>query len=93
MALEDGRKPTRSRGGSGFKDSIREWMTARNIFAEGISQESLEFLIYRKINKKGFDGTPGLVSDVINDKLIDDLEDKIASIELDAIVSNIKRAI
>ena len=61
-ALQDGRKPTQGGGsGSGFFDQILEWCRARGI------DEGAAFPIYRKINREGYEGTPGLLDDPIKE--------------------------
>ena len=81
--LEFGRGPTkRSGGGSGrsLRDQIFDWIKNRGISPSGITQESLAFLISRKIHKEGNQlfnaikaGSPpsGVISNVINTKSID----------------------
>ena len=62
-ALQDGRKPTSS-GGSGtstFFNSIVEWCRARGI------DEKAAYPIYRKINREGYEGTPNVLDNPIND--------------------------
>lgn len=88
--LEDGRKPSKSKGGSGFLDELREWMKARNIFSQGMTPEQLEFLIYRKINKVGFQGTTGLISNIINQSLFQKIENEVAEKTLEETFQNIK---
>lgn len=73
-ALEDGRKPSESSGGRGFFEQIEQWVLDR-----GLPIESA-YPIYRKINKKGYKGTKGLLSipseEIINstkDALVDNL--------------------
>lgn len=91
--LEDGRKPSKSSGGSGFLDELREWMKARNIFSQGMTPEQLEFLIYRKINKVGFSGTPGLISNIINQSLFQKIENEVVEKTLEDTFNNIKATV
>jgi hypothetical protein len=71
-ALQDGRKPTENGGTGKVKYLIRQWINDRGIIPkDGISKDSLVYLITRKIHEKGYKGTPGLIDDVINDSLID----------------------
>jgi hypothetical protein len=53
--LEDGRGPTKGGAGSGKKLSevIREWIDAKGINPNGVSKNSLAFLIARKIHNEG----------------------------------------
>ena len=69
-ALEDGRKPTSNVSGTGWKDSLLEWIRARGI------DEGALYPIYKKINKEGFKGTPGVLSDPIK-KGVEELRKKI----------------
>jgi hypothetical protein len=57
-ALEDGRKPTKSTGGSGngFFEQIEQWVLDRGI------HKSAAYPIYKKINEKGYKGTKGLLT-------------------------------
>lgn len=53
MTLVFGRKPTSSGGSGTLKGNILEWIKAKGIQADGIKQESLAFLIARKIHQYG----------------------------------------
>lgn len=68
--LEDGRKPTENNSGTGWKDSLLEWIRAR-----GIDEDAL-YPIYKKINEKGYKGTEGVLSDPIK-KGVEELRKKI----------------
>ncbi|HET6224653.1 MAG TPA: hypothetical protein VFF27_00145 [Bacteroidia bacterium] len=75
MALEFGRGPTKKSGTGVLKDSIRQWIKDKGIKgSNGISEDSLVFLITRKIHREGYAGTPGLISDVISDELRENIE-------------------
>jgi len=61
-ALQDGRKPSSGGGsGAGFFEDIIEWCRARGI------DERAAYPIYRKINREGYEGTPNVIDDPIND--------------------------
>lgn len=79
VALIDGRKPTSkgaSSGGQTLRDSILDWIEAKGLVVEGITSESLAFLISRSIHEKGTllyqrGGGNNLFETVINDSKID----------------------
>jgi len=56
------------------KQAIREWIDAKGISPDGISKDSLAFLIARKIGESGTtiyqQGGSDLVSDIITDELV-----------------------
>ena len=67
-ALEDGRKPTKDKtkrytnvSESQFFQSIIEWCRARGI------DEGAAFPIYRKINEDGYEGTPNVLNNPLNE--------------------------
>lgn len=72
--LEYGRKP----GKRPPKEAIKQWIADKGIVPNGISTDSLAYLIARKIGEKGSmiyqQGGSDLLSSVINDELIDDLK-------------------
>lgn len=71
FALEKGRKATSSfgpfprYGGLTFKESLKLWMAAKGIEPKAF------YPIYRSINKKGFPGTPGVLSKPLSEQAID----------------------
>jgi hypothetical protein len=84
--VDSGRDP----GGKGPPfdpvDPIREWIDVRGIRPQGISKDSLAFLIRRKIAIKGIDAAPFLylfwdhiddLNDVIADSAREDVENNI----------------
>jgi len=75
--LEDGRGPTRQGGSGVVKEKIREWIKAKGITSD-LSEDSLVFLISRKIHREGYAGTKGLLTDVFNEQRIDALGNAIA---------------
>jgi len=67
-ALQDGREPTKDKtkkyknvSESEFFQSIVEWCRARGI------DERAAYPIYRKVNEEGYEGTPNIIDDPIND--------------------------
>jgi hypothetical protein len=51
--LEVGRRPTSAGGDGSLKRAIRQWIDDKGIIANGISKDSLAFLIARKIHREG----------------------------------------
>ncbi len=83
-ALQHGRRAGRMPP----RDVIRQWIDSKPInVAQGMTKDQLAFLIQRKIGREGIKvpnrfNPGGVISDVINDQLIDKIfkEVKIASI-------------
>lgn len=80
LNLEFGRKATHATGpfprygGLTFKESLRLWMQAKGI-DEGKKSDNAQYgpvlwAIYVNINKKGFAGTPGVISGPLSDRAI-----------------------
>jgi hypothetical protein len=78
IRLQEGRRagPVSIEG----QESIRQWIKDKPVIAEGISENSLLFLITRKIRKEGWKGTPGLINNIINDDLVQSITDGIADV-------------
>jgi hypothetical protein len=81
---EEGRGPTQKAGGD-LRSQIRRWIDDKGIIPDGITKDSLAFLISRKIHREGtalFNGTdfygrtkPSMVIEgVVQDGRIDDLK-------------------
>ena len=68
---------------------IREWIKDKGIIAEGISLNSLAFLIGRKIAEQGTKIRPGIVSDVITQQRVQDLYDRIGQIFINEVRSDV----
>lgn len=70
-AMEYGRKPTVKKGNGELKDIIRQWIDDKKIVPkDGISKDSLAFLITRKIHQEGITvpnkyNIGGVISDVV----------------------------
>lgn len=94
FVLETGRGPTTSGGGGGtsLRSKIRRWIDDKGITPEGISKDSLAFLIARKIHREGTElhrigGNSGILSDVVNDAELQKLYDALF-FELETIVTS-----
>ena len=101
MTLETGRGPTRPNAATGnptVQESILTWIKQRGITPTGITQETLAYLISRKIHQEGTllfrqGGNSGIISEVQTDAWI--LENFIKPLESDlkryfnAILANI----
>jgi hypothetical protein len=87
--LQEGRGPTKNDGPGAVKNSIRQWIKDKGIRSD-IPEESLVYLITRKIHREGYKGTPGLIDDVINDSLIDFIEQEVAELVGNEFVNEIK---
>lgn len=83
--MEHGRKP----GKFPPRNAILKWITDKGIIAEGISQNSLAFLIARKIAQEGTRMRPGIVSDVITEQRVRDLYDKIGQVFINEVRSDV----
>jgi hypothetical protein len=81
---EEGRGPTQKAGGD-LRSQIRRWIDDKGIIPDGITKDSLAFLISRKIHREGtslFNGTdfygrtkPSMVIEgVVQDGRIDELK-------------------
>jgi hypothetical protein len=81
---EEGRGPTQKAGGD-LRSQIRKWIDDKGIIPDGITKDSLAFLISRKIHREGtalFNGTdfygrtkPSMVIEgVVQDGRIDELK-------------------
>lgn len=77
LQLEQGRGPTKGgKGSPTLREIIRKWIDDKGIVAQGISRDSLAFLISRKIHREGTilfqrgDRT-GIISTVITQQRID----------------------
>lgn len=82
VSLETGRPPTADAAGSPtLQEQIRVWIDQRGINPEGISRDSLAYLISRKIHREGTiiwrkfgkqGKQTGVVSDFLTDEFIDE---------------------
>lgn len=87
--LQEGRGKTEKSGSGGVKRGIAQWIKDKGIKSE-IKDSSLIFLITRKIHREGYKGTQGLISDVINDELIESVQKAVADLESKEFSKNIK---
>jgi hypothetical protein len=90
--LQDGRGPTQNDGPGHVKEGIRQWIKDKGI-QSNLPEESLVFLISKKIHEVGYRGTPGLISGVINDDLLADMEENVLSIARNEIVRELRNVI
>jgi hypothetical protein len=78
--LEDGRGPT-TQGGSGVvREKIKDWIRAKGI-TSNLTEDSLAFLISRKIHREGYKGTKGVLSDVFSEERINAIGNSIAELQ------------
>lgn len=78
--LEHGRGPSTKKGGGNIslKDAIRKWIDDKGITPNGITKDSLAYLIARKIHTQGIRvpnafNKGGLVANVITKERVDEL--------------------
>jgi hypothetical protein len=85
-ALQYGRKPTVNpiAGNPTLKERIRVWLDQKGIEPDGITKDSLAFLIARKIHREGTSiyqrtqgQSSGLLDDVLNDQLIERIQSEL----------------
>lgn len=68
--LEYGRGATKSGGGQKFTvQMIADWIVAKGLSYD-IPLQSLAYLIWRKINRVGYEGSKGVITDAINPQKI-----------------------
>lgn len=94
--LETGRGPTHATGpykaGDSLRSRIRQWIDDKGITPEGISKDSLAFLIARKIHKEGTElhnagGNSGILSEAVNDAELQKLYDALF-FEMETIITS-----
>jgi hypothetical protein len=94
-ALEFGRKPTTNGNKPGkLKDVIRQWIDEKGITPkDGISKDSLAFLITRKIHREGTtiwqQGGTDLVSGIFNDALRKEIENDFYNLIASEVTSDV----
>jgi hypothetical protein len=100
LVLEKGRSPNRSSGGGGLKSGIETWVDAKPIipYDPKITKKQLVFLITRKIAREGIKvpnryNKGNVISDVINDKLIDQIVKEVVQLNIGYFVDTVKKAI
>jgi hypothetical protein len=88
-ALEFGRKP----GKRPPRDVIRKWIDEKGIIPNGISKDSLAFLIQRKIGEEGTtiwqQGGSDLVSGIFNDALRKEIENDFYNLIASEVTSDV----
>ena len=76
--VDAGRGVSRGGGSANWKPKIIQWMKAKGIRPKaGVSMETAAYLIYRKINQKGYRPKPFIqisIDQVVNDILPKELE-------------------
>jgi hypothetical protein len=95
--MEKGRKPTAkfNPGNPTLREVIRKWIDDKGITPDdGITKDSLAFLIARKIHEKGITvpnkyNLGGVISDIINEKSIKELSDQLIIFYVKQFKSNI----
>lgn len=101
-ALQYGRKPTQNgnQGGPTLRDRIRMWLDQKGIEPDGITKDSLSYLIARKIHKEGTSiyrktngASSGLLDDVINEVLVQNLENALIFAYVTEIRSEILKSV
>jgi hypothetical protein len=89
--LEYGRGATKNKTTRTFTvATIEAWIVAKGIQPTGIPLKSLAYLIWRKINRKGYEGTKGVLTDTINPENIKKWTASVAITEVKSIVKGIK---
>ena len=93
LNLEYGRKPTQNRQGGVFTvQTIADWIIAKGIQSD-LPLKSLAFLIWRKINREGYKGTQGVLTDTINPQNVQMWVDLITKEVATETTKNIKNAL
>ena len=88
-----GRGPTKVTSGTGIvRKRIREWIDAKGITPDGITKDSLAFLIARKIHREGtllYPAGSDLISSIVTQKLIDDIKSDLFSTFADVVKTSL----
>lgn len=95
--LEKGRAPTSGGGDGSLKDAIRDWIEVKRITPDdGISKDSLAFLIARKIHAEGTEiykqGGSDLISSIISEDLVQRLIDEMTGVFLQEMSTDLAEA-
>lgn len=99
VTLIDGRRPTGNgavKGSPSLKETIRQWIEDKGIQPDGISKDSLAFLIARSIHKKGtllyqHGGKNNLFESIITPQRIDSLAQLITGVKAKELMSEIDK--
>lgn len=82
--LEKGRGPTKGGGNGSLRQIIRQWIDDKGITPDGISKDSLAYLITRRIHEEGTTiyqaGGSDLVSSIFNEQLVNSIEAEFANL-------------
>jgi hypothetical protein len=91
--LQNGRAPTKNGGNGAVKRAIRQWIDDKGIIPDGISKDSLAFLIARRIHQEGSTiyqaGGSDLISGIFNEELQRSIEAEFAQLLVTEIQSEI----
>jgi hypothetical protein len=91
--LQNGRGPTKNGGNGAVKRAIRQWIDDKGIIPDGISKDSLAFLIARRIHQEGSTiyqaGGSDLISGIFNEALQRSIEAEFAQLLVTEIQSEI----
>jgi hypothetical protein len=90
--LESGRGPTVNDGPGRVREGIKQWIKDKGI-KSNIPEQSLIFLITRKIHREGYKGTPGLITDTINDELVREIQERVAELETNEFVKELQKVV
>jgi hypothetical protein len=71
-------------------DKIKKWIYDKGIVAQGISFNSLAYLIARKIATQGYKGRPGLVTNAFSQTRIDELFKNVGQLQVEKIKTDLK---
>lgn len=98
LQLDEGRKPTSSGGDGKLLKKIKKWIVDKGIVNNikgDISVSSLAFLITRKIHREGWKreghGGVNLISNVVTDKRMQDIINKIGNAMTLSFVSKLEK--
>ncbi len=98
LQLDEGRKPTTSGGDGKLLKAIKKWVVDKGVVNNikgDISVSSLAFLITRKIHREGWKreghGGVNLVSNIVTDKRMQDIIDKIGNAMTLSFVSKLEK--
>ena len=97
--IRTGRNPTggSKTGSSVWFEQLREWVIARNGWFGGVTDEkainAITHAVFNKIHDKGWEGTPNIIYDVIDENWVDGLNREISRAISDEARNNLSIAI
>ena len=90
--LEYGRGPTVGKIPEKFTpQSIEAWIVVKGLSYD-IPLKSLAYLIWRKINREGYKGTVGVITDTVNPNSVKQYMERIAQNETTKLVNSLRNA-